>query len=502
MANISNVITVSLTEAGSTADRDQMNVVGLITQQQDGTVSSANRYELYADLASVGTDFGTSSAVYEYASAFFGTSPNPINATGALAVCYWRGAEETVAATSAVLTSGDLDTTEVISNLQAITDGNMIVTADGVAKTLAAMDFSLSTTLTEVVAVINVQLLAQSSASVATVSGDTIVLTSTTTGASSTLTYVTDSASGTYVGDILSLSSGSGASFVDGEDVDVLSVETKVDGITAIKAAINIKGAMFIDKPSDADVALLGAWAQANDTLMYDVFFDTDELLVAAANVVWINKLAGYTNYRCLFSLSNNRKMAASYMARVHTVNFGAENSALTMHLKELSVSAEEYTQTQITNAKKVGLDLYTTIKNTPAILTSGVNDFVDNRYNLIAFVDAVATDLYNLLKATGTKVPQTAQGVARLTDQCEKTSREFVRAGFLAPGTWTSTDFFGNETTFDQNILDNGFYWLAGKLSDQSAASRANRESPVIQGAIKAAGAIHSASIIINFNL
>ena len=235
---------------------------------------------------------------------------------------------------------------------------------------------------------------------------------------------------------------------------------------------------------------------------MYDVFNDTDNLLVDTTNVVWATKLAGFTNYRMLFSKAGNRKLASSYMARMHSVNFGAENSTFTMHLKELSVSAEDYTQTQITNAKTVGLDLYTTIKNTSVILTSGKNDFADNRYNIIAFVDALQTDMYNLLRATATKIPQTLQGVNRLVDQAEKTSREFVRAGMLAPGTWTSSDFFGNQETFDRNIESNGFYWLAGSLADQSASDRAARKSPVLQGAIKNSGAIHHVDTVIFFNL
>jgi len=183
-------------------------------------------------------------------------------------------------------------------------------------------------------------------------------------------------------------------------------------------------------------------------------------------------------------------------MARAHTVNFAAENSALTMHLKELSVAAEEYTQTEVNNAKTVGLDLYTTIKLTPAILTSGANNFTDERYNLIAFVDFLQIDMYNLLKQTSTKIPQTRRGVNQLIDQAEKTTRQFVRAGVAAPGTWSSPDYFGSRETFEQSIINNGFYWLAGSLSAQAQNSREARESPVLQGAVKMA-ALFTRSIL-----
>jgi len=245
----------------------------------------------------------------------------------------------------------------------------------------------------------------------------------------------------------------------------------------------------------------LAEWAQANDTLLYDVFSDTANLTIDPANVVWDIKLSSLTNYRMLFSAANNRKMASSYMARAHTVNFNGENTALTMHLKELSVAAEDYTETQITAAKNVGLDIYTTIKLTPCLLTSGANDFTDNRYNLLAFVDAVQTDMYNLLKTTATKIPQTIRGVNQLIDQAEKTTRNFVTAGVFAPGTWSSPDFFGDLDTFNRNISDNGFYWKAGSLADQPQVDRELRKSPVLQGAVKNAGANHSVDIIINLN-
>jgi hypothetical protein len=193
--------------------------------------------------------------------------------------------------------------------------------------------------------------------------------------------------------------------------------------------------------------------------------------------------------------------MAAAYMARAHTVNFNAINSALTMQLKEIPIAAEDYSSTEILKAKTVGLDLYTTIKLTPVLLTSGANDFTDNRYNLLAYVDAIATGQYNLLKLTASKVAQTQPGVNKLVDQAEKDTRGFVTAGFIGPGTWSSPDTFGDVETFKRSISQNGFYWLANSLAEQPQADRELRKSPVLQGAIKFQGAIHSVDLIIVVN-
>jgi hypothetical protein len=499
MANITNVVNVSLLQGGQLALADNPNVVIMMTSEQGSVLSSASRYRIYSDSASVATDFGTASATYAFALTFFGTQPNPINAGGFLVVGFWRAATETVAATAASLTGAQLSDVSVIPQMQTISAGSMVITVDGDAETLTDMDFRTSTTLAEIAAVINAEL--DGATCALNTAGNRIVITSDTTGATSTITFGSAHSSGTFIGSILGLATGSGGYLTQGAASASPTAETKLAAITELLSQVKFRGAMFISKPTDEEAEDLAEWSQANDVLMYDVFNDPDNLEVDTDNVVWTIKLSGYTNYRMLYSTAGNRKMAASYMARAHTVNFAAENSALTMHLKELNVAAEDYTQTEINKAQTVGLDLYTTIKLTPCLLTSGANGFTDERYNLIAFVDYLQVDIFNVLKGTSTKIPQTRAGVAQLVDQCEKTSNQFVRAGVVAPGTWSSPDTFGNRATFEQNIEDNGFYWLAGSLAAQQQASREAREAPVIQGAIKLAGAIHSVDLIVNVN-
>lgn len=497
MANISNVINVSLISGGALAVADNPNIVAIITDQQDGPLSTANRFEIYSDAASVAEDFGSSSKMNDFATSFFATSPNPINAGGLLIAGYWRSDTEAVAATAAVLKGAQLSEATVVAQLQAISTGTLDVTVDAVAKNLTALDFQSITTLAGAATVIDTTLTGATAAIV----DQRLVITSATTGATSTITFGTDPGTGVFIGDILAITSGSGATITQGAAAANLTLETKEAAITALLAAVKFRGAMFIDAPTDVEAKDLAEWGQANDVIQYDVFDTATNLDIDPTNPVWDIKLAGLTNYRMLYSKAGNRKMAASYMARAHTVNFNAENSALTMELKELSVDAEDYSQTEITAAKNVGLDIYTTIKLTPCILTSGANDFTDNRYNLLSYQDALQTDAYNLLKLTGTKIPQTLAGVNQLLDQVEKTTRQYTRAGVFAPGEWSSPDAFGDVKTFKQNIRDNGYYWIAGKLADQSQADRETRKSPVLQGAVKLSGAYHSIDLIVNVN-
>src|SRR5690606_11535231 len=128
------------------------------------------------------------------------------------------------------------------------------------------------------------------------------------------------------------LAAGTGATITQGSASDTLTAESMEDAAIALKAAVNLKGASFVDQPTDPDVADLAAWAQANSVLLYDVFTGSTPLTVNVANPVWAVKLARQTYYRMLYSKSGNRRLAAAYMARAHTVNFNAENSALTMN--------------------------------------------------------------------------------------------------------------------------------------------------------------------------
>lgn len=497
-ASLNNVVTATLLPEGTSLARDNMNVVAVMTSQL-GAVSTANRYEAYSQIDDVATAFGTSSDVYQHATAFFGTTPNAVNAGGLFLVGFWRADDEDVAATAGVLQGAQVSEATLIGQLQEISDGSFNITVDGgTEQEITGVDFRTALDADDVVTLLNAEI------SDATVTFENLafVITSDTTGVSSEVTLLTDGGAGTFVGELLALSAGTGATATDGVAADTLTAETKVDAVTALKSLVNYKGFVFVDKPTDAEALLLAAWCQANNVLSYDVFNEASNLDIDVTNPVWSIKLSGLSNYRCLYSKAGNRRFATSYMARTHTVNFNAENSAMTMNLKELPVAAEDYSQTEITKAQNVGLDIYTTFKRVPKVLTSGANDFVDNRYNLIAYIDAVQTDTFNLLGTTATKIPQTRRGVNQVVDSVEKTTRGFVRAGVFGEGEWSSPDTFGDLDTFKRNIREFGFYVLAGSLADQPQSERAARKSPAIQVAVKNAGAIHKVDVIINFNL
>lgn len=497
-ASINNVINVTLLEEGKAAARDNINVCAIVTSQT-GVLSTAERWRAYKTSSAVEQDWGASSVTAAFANAFFGTSPNPISAGGTLVIGYWNAAGETLPETAGLLRGAEISQAVVLPALRQKADWSFGITIDGTDHEVTGIDGTTAATLSDVVAKIQAAI----TPAVASVvfDGSQIVFTSKTTGAASVVGFPVALENGTFIGDVLAIADGSGAAQVNGAAESQVSPESQLECLSRLKAQVNVKGAAFIDKILSAQVPLIASWAKANSVIVYETFTGAAALEVDPSNPVWAVTLASQGNFRMLYSNAGNRKFGVSYMARTHTVNFNGERTAITLHLKTLNVPAETYSQTEIDKAKAVGLDIYTTIKDAPCVLTSAANDFVDNVYNLMAYVDAVQTDSFNLLKTTPTKVPQTYYGVDQLEDCAEKTTRGFVKAGVFNPGTWTLPDFFGDRDMFLRNIEQNGFYVLAGDLADQSTADRQARKSPVLQIAVKNAGAVHSEDIIINFN-
>jgi len=499
MASLDNVITVSLLPQGRSVARDNMNVCCIMTSSL-GVLSSANRYALYTSSSQVEADFGTTSEETKFANVFFSQTPNPVDGDGVLVMGYWRAVDENVDATSAILTSEQKTQNSTIPVLQGVSDGSFDIDIDGVTENITALDFRTSTTMEDVASVIDTALSGGSCSYL----NQSFVITSATTGVSSTIEFVVPGTSGTYVGSTLGLDSNSSSTKVDGADASVLSAETKVEGVSAVKSEINIKGFCYIDTTTDQESKDLAVWTQANELMSYDVFSDPTNLDVDVSNPVWEIKLAGQNQYRMYYSKAGNRTLACGVMASMHTVIFTGTNTSITTNLKEITgVVAEEYSQTEIDKAGIVGLDIYTVFKDTvPKLLTSGANDFTDNPYNLLAYVDAVQTGAFNILGTTPTKIPQTTPGLNQIIDGCEDISQGFVNAGVFAPGTWTLPDRFGDVDTFNRNIEEKGYYWYAIPLSEQDPAERAERKTPVLQNAVKNAGAFHKSNIIISFNL
>lgn len=495
-ASLNRVVNVSVSLSGSSIQRDNMNIVSIFSSQLIADVFDSNNRQLsFLSAAAVAEVFGTSSALYNHALTFFSQSPNPSTVDGGrLVASYWRAAEEVTPATAGILRGSQLSESVLIGQLQAISDGAFDITVDGVVQNITSIDGRVITSFNGLINTLNATL----TGVVVSEDDQRLVFTSSTTGATSEVSLLTEGATGTFLGNILGLGAGTGATSTDGIASATLAIETKLEAVNNA-TDFNFKGFMFIDNPTDVETKDLAAFAQSSDKLYYDVFDSANNLQIDTSNVCWDVKLSNYENTRMLFRNDGDRRFATGYMSRAHVVDFNGENTALTMNLKEIvGLVSESYTDTELDNAATIGLDTYVSFKNNSKVLSSGGNGYTDLSYNTISFKDALATDVFNLLGTSTTKVPQTQRGVNLLIDTIKKTCEQYKRAGFIGKGTWNSSDTFGDLEAFKRNIELNGYYILPQRLADQTQADREARKSPLVQIAVKTAGAFHSVNILL----
>ncbi len=194
---------------------------------------------------------------------------------------------------------------------------------------------------------------------------------------------------------------------------------------------------------------------------------------------------------------------SASYASRGLSVVFSGSNTTITMHLKPLRgiLPDPNITDTILTTAIAAGADTYPSIQGIPAVFCSGANTFYDRVYNLQWFVGAQLVAAFNYLAQSSTKIPQTESGMDGLKGASRQVCQQAVTNQYVAPGSWNSPDSFGNQVNFLTNIAQFGYYIYSQPISAQLQADRVARVAPLVQIAIKEAGAIHSANIIIYVN-
>lgn len=219
------------------------------------------------------------------------------------------------------------------------------------------------------------------------------------------------------------------------------------------------------------------------------------------------NTKAKYDKTRCLCYISSltadAKNYAAAYAGRALSVNFSGSNTTLTMHLKDLVgiVADTNMTQTLLTKARSVGADVYVNIAGVSKVFTSGANSFFDQVYNRQWFIGALEVDLFNVTATVSTKIPQTEAGMSILKGVVRTDCERAVRNGYVSAGAWNSADRIGNPEDMLRNIEEIGYYLYSLPVNQQSQTERTARTAPIMQLAIKEAGAIHKTNLIVYIN-
>ena len=255
-----------------------------------------------------------------------------------------------------------------------------------------------------------------------------------------------------------------------------------------------------------SQVNMLAAAATIQGLNKIALFMSRTAADVAPGGMLDLLRSGGYTQSRGLYyggaTDQDALNMAAAYTGRAFSVDFQGSLTTITMHLKDLATIQPDpsMTQTLLNQCQAAGADVYASFQGVAKTFCSGANEFFDRVYNLQWFVGAIQVAEFNALAQIPTKIPQTEDGMRILKSADRGVCEQAVTNQYCAPGEWDGITF-GNQADFLANIRQRGYYIFSVPLSQQSPAQRAARNAPLIQIALKEAGAAHKSNVIVNIN-
>lgn len=479
--SISNVIRVTVQGVQRSRTPKNVNDVALFTPE---IANNLSEYMYVIDPNDVATAFGTNSLTYKMALNVFAQDANVLSGRGGLVIIPMQNATNATPASFATATISDLTAFKLVNN------GTLVITENDNEIELTGLNFTKCNTLADIAKVLQN---ATSAVDISVATGK-IVFTSKKLGVSTSV-VLSNGDSGTDItgSGYLNVAGGSNTAGADATG------ETLAEAITRTYGKIAYTGVMCAKYMADDEITAANTVVSANDLIFVNVWYSAADIL-GACNTI---KNANQHKVRCLVytnGYESAKLMMAAYVGRAFSENFEGSDVSQTMNLKTLfNVEPDlNLTQTDYNNAEDAGVDLYISYEGDPSVKSNGANSYFDVVYENMALKFYVQMGLYNALKATGTKIPQTEAGVTVLKNAMGNVFKQFVRNGIIAPGKWNSAQTFGDPETFRANISNQGWYVYSMPIAEQSQAQREARIAPYIQGACKRAGAIHEADVLV----
>lgn len=462
----------------------------LLIAGDSNVINGTELFRTYTTLDAVASDFGTTAPEYLAAQLYFGQTPKPRT----LMIGRWLRTASSAQLRGGVLTAAE----QVLASWTAITTGSMAITIDGVVKTLSALNFASQVNMNGVASVVTTAL---GAAGTCVWDGDQFIITSSTTGLTSTITYATATGSGVDVSAKLKFTVATSSAPSPG-----FAAQTPVAAVanfankSAVWFGLNFAAATM---PTDVEaIAVAGLIEGLDLERMYGVTITNTQVLDPLITDDLASSLKALSYKRTCTQYSANPYAISSMFGRAFSVNFNANRSTITLMYKvEPGVIAEFLDETQATTLKDKNCNVFVNYVNDTAIIQYGKmasGAYFDEIHGLSWFKDALQNSEYNLLYQSGTKVPQTKPGQNQLLTVAAGACEEAVNNGLAAPGTWNS-DGFGQLAMGD--YLPLGYYIYTQPIDLQEQSIRETRTAPPIQIALKLAGAFQELDLIVNVN-
>jgi len=475
---LSNIVNVTISNTPSGATERNVNSLAIFTHDPTASLSP---YGVYISAAQVAEDYGTSSRTTAMANAIFSQLPNIRSGDGRLVIIPMIAATP---ATAGYFTSANLSAN--LAALIAVDDGDIRITVNSVAYNLTNLNFTNCATFADIAEVIQNSIVDATVEAIA----NGIKVTSKRVGTASTVALAAVSGgTGTNLAGSGLLNSAGGTSTGGANSAG----ETILEAIARTTGMVGYFGVLTSLEIENDELEDISDGIQAMDKIFHYGLASTQDIAGIATTI----QQQGNTQTRLKLHTAGFEEAAlfnAAYAGRAHSVFISGSFTAITMNLKQLATISPDtgVSQTNWVNAETAGIDLYVSYDGVSSVYSTGGNDFFDNIYMNFALKFAMETAGFNYLRQTNTKVPQTEQGMNGLKNAYAQVCERFIRNGFIAPGFWNTSETFGDPETLVKNIDQKGYYIYSTPLALQPASEREQRKAPLVQIAIKRAGAIH----------
>lgn len=396
-----------------------------------------------------------------------------------------------VPSTSAYLTTPVIN----VDNFKEVSKGTLTIIIDSQENKLQNLNFSNVNDINGIVEVLNG---AGTKAGITVLEGNKIQFTTPTAGTAGNISIIetplTQDTIDIYTSDYLSGYSATTQAGVNSTGTTLQEAMLQAQEIGYCGGVITTQ---ICDNSTIVDNA---TYIQTTDHVYYEVTQSLQNIAVLGAQL----KAAELKKTRLLAYSSNGaigaKEALAAYATIAQSVNYQGTNTVLTMNLKTLTGIQPDtnLSQTYYNLAKENGVDIYGATEGLSVVYSFDNGYYTDEATTDLWFKKDLEVNGFNYLRQTNTKIPQTQSGLIGLQKAYEQSCIVGVRNGSFAPGTWNGAIPFGNPEDFLRNIEENGYYIYSIPISQQAQAEREARTAPLIQIALKRAGAFHNSNVII----
>lgn len=439
------------------------------------TTLPAQGYQSFASASAVGAYFGTGSQEYSIATIYFLGYDNSQVKPGAILFAPYAAA-----ARSAFLNSGSL-ATMTLTQLQALS-GVITLTVDGTPFTSSSINLSSAASFTAAATLIAAGFTGAGKPTVTWNAVNSVFqFTSSTTGATSTITYAT----GTLSTGLL-LTSATGAILSQGVVADTPATAMN----RLIAATQNWVTFTTLWEPLIADKTNFSVWTNSQNQRYAYIAWDTDAQAIVNGSTTCFGYVATQAAYNGVMPVYNNAALAAMIMGSFASVDFTRLNGRMSIGGKGQSGFTPTVTDYQTSvNLLANGYSFYgayATAATNFNFVSNGqitgqwkwIDSYIDQIYLNSQFQLALIT-LYNASRT----IPYNAAGYASIRAALNDPINAGVNAGIIRSGVSLSNaqiSQINSSAGVDAATVIGNTGWFLQVL-DPGTQARGNRQTPII---------------------